>query len=69
MVHQHVIKTWVENKCYLMRNFYLASPICIILQDDFTSNDLNEKSLHQIYLVSLISFFTLNNYSYSMCGN
>jgi hypothetical protein len=56
MVHQHVIKIWVENKCFSMRNFYLASPICIILQDDFTSNDLDEKSINQIYLLILIFF-------------
>jgi hypothetical protein len=69
MVHQHVIKIWVENKCCSMRNFYLASPIGIILQDNFTSNDLDEKSLHQIYLIILNFLFILNNYNYSMCGN
>jgi len=59
MVHQHIIEYWYKKMCCSLRIFISSESICIILQNSFTSNDLDQKNPPcRLYLVIFIHIFS-----------
>jgi hypothetical protein len=69
MVNQHVIEFWEKYKCCSLRIFLFSESICIILQNSFTSNFIDEKVPQRLYLIISKLYISFNNYTYSMYWN